>query len=161
MLRGLLGFQCVVFSDSASGQQSFDDLTMNIGETKIPSLKTIGQSLVIQSQPMENGGVKVMNVNLVRDDMKTKIIGVTKCDAWLDTSSRHVDAKCLRVVIAPVATVALDHWCPAEFTTPNDQCVIEQPAVLQITNQSCTTSIGCLAVSSQVTVLLWQWPIIF
>lgn len=77
---------------------------MNIGELKIPSLKTVCQSLVIQSQQMENGGVKVVNMNPVRAHLKTKVIGVTKCDAWLDTSSRHADAKCLRMVIATVAT---------------------------------------------------------
>ena len=103
---------------------------MHIGKAKIPTLKTKGQSLVVQSQQMQDRGVKIMDMNLVLDNMKAKIIGLSERDSRLDTAARQANGKCVWMMIAPVAMVTIDHRCPAKFTTPDNQGVIEQSAIL-------------------------------
>tara|TARA_B100000519_G_C13837003_1_gene247707 strand:+ start:47 stop:451 length:405 start_codon:yes stop_codon:yes gene_type:complete len=45
--------------------QVFDNLSVNIGEAKIPALEAIGQSLVIETEQMHDGRLEIMNMYFI------------------------------------------------------------------------------------------------
>ncbi len=50
---------------------------MDVGEPKVPALVLVREALVVDSQQMQNGGVKVMHVDAVLGD----VIAVFVCAA--------------------------------------------------------------------------------
>ncbi len=48
---------------SSSGQQALQDLSVDVGESVVPSLKSVGESLVVDAQQVKNGRVEVVDVN--------------------------------------------------------------------------------------------------
>ena len=47
---------------SSSGQQALQDLSVDVGESVVPSLKSVGESLVVDAQQVKNGRVEVVDV---------------------------------------------------------------------------------------------------
>ena len=52
-----------------------DDVSMNVGQSKVSSGVSICQSFMIDSQQMQNRGVEIMHVNAVLCNTGTDIIG--------------------------------------------------------------------------------------
>ena len=50
-------------------QEIANDFAGNVGKPKVSALVKIGQAFVVDSQAMQDRGVKVMNVNRVTDDV--------------------------------------------------------------------------------------------
>lgn len=48
---------------SSSGQQALQDLSVDVGESVVPSLKSVGESFVVDAQQVKNGRVEVVDVN--------------------------------------------------------------------------------------------------
>ena len=59
-----------------SGDQVLDHVTVNVGQTVIPSLKTVGQLLMIEAQKMHPGCLQVMDVNGVSGHPESKFVGI-------------------------------------------------------------------------------------
>ena len=54
---------------SSSGQQALQDLSVDVGESVVPSLKSVGESLVVDAQQVKNGRMEIMYVNAVFGDV--------------------------------------------------------------------------------------------
>ena len=53
-----------------------DDPTVDVGQTKIPSLEAIGQPGMINAEEMQNRRVQVVHVDRVLDDSIAQLIGL-------------------------------------------------------------------------------------
>ena len=53
-----------------------------------------------------------------------------------DSTASHPHAEALDVVVTAGSTLALEHGCATEFTSPDDQRFVEHPALFEILNQS-------------------------
>ena len=82
--------------------------------------------------------LEVVDMHAVRSDIHGKIVGLTVGNAWSDSPARHPNRERVGVMISPptrsVVDVSLDEWGPAEFTSPNDECVVQQSTLSQIGN---------------------------
>jgi len=61
--------QCVLCPLRGSGQDVAYDSAMNIGQAEIAAAVVVGESLVIQTEQMENRGMEIMDVDAVFDGM--------------------------------------------------------------------------------------------
>ena len=74
-------------SISLGSQQLFDDFTMDIGETKITTLEAVGEFLMIESQQMEHGSMKVVHMDLVCDGIEAEGIRFADGNPWFDPAA--------------------------------------------------------------------------
>ena len=85
---------------------------------------------MVETEKVKDGRMEIMDVHLVPDRTKTKIISLPVSHSTTDSTPRKKHGKPVVVVITPVAI--LRHGCSSEFSTPNHQSVLEQAATLEI-----------------------------
>ena len=119
-----------------SGEDFSDDLAADIRQSEIPAGMAKRQSLMIQPQERKDRRLQVVNVDGVFDDMKSEIVGRAVNDARLDPAAGHPHRESLRMMVAaqapPENRVAFDHRRAAEFAAPNDQRLIQEPALFEV-----------------------------
>lgn len=112
-----------------------NDMSVHIGEAEVASGVVVGEALVIEAQEMENGGLKVVDVNLSLSDVEAEVVGFT-VGAGLGAAAGHEGGEGLRVVIASrFATqgwIGFDHGSAAEFASPDDEGFIKKAVSLEI-----------------------------
>ena len=106
---------------------------MHVGEPVITACVAISQALMIHAEQMQNGSVNIVHMHLVHRCLESEIITLTISRPTLGATAREEHAETVRVVIATIAI--LTHRRAAKLATPNNQCVIKQAALLQITDQ--------------------------
>ena len=121
-----------------SRQDRLDDRSVDVGQTVVAALELVSQAGVVDAQAVENGGVQVVNVHRVLDNVVTEFVGVAVSDARLDPAAGEPDRETPRMVVAAVIfggqrALAIDR--AAEFSAPDDQGVVKQPALLQVGDQ--------------------------
>src|ERR1051325_5077984 len=99
--------------------QLFHKLAADVRQPKVAALETVGQFGGIEAEQVQQGGVQVMNGNLVPRRVETKRVGLAEGDAGPHTAAGQPHGKAIRVVIAPVVA-ALHHRGAAEFAAPDD-----------------------------------------
>ena len=111
-------------------QDFLNHLAMHIGQAEVPALETESQSGVIDSQQMQDRGLKVVDGNGILNGLEAEIVGSSVSHAWLDPSTCHPDSKCVWMVIAAPGfdflDFALKEWSSAKFAAPDDERFIEQ-----------------------------------
>src|SRR5438132_496005 len=95
------------------------------GEALVEALVTEGKALVVKAQQAQDGGVEIMDVNGVFDDVVREIIGLAINGARARAAASHPHGEATRVMIAPVVVFsesALGINSAAKFAAPDDQC---------------------------------------
>ena len=102
---------------------------MDIGQSESSPAIGEGQAFVIEAEEVEDGGLKVVDVDRVFDRVHGEGIRCAVGQAGLDTAAGHPDGEGVGMVVASptrtVAEVALDEGRAAEFTTPDHQGVLQ------------------------------------
>ena len=88
---------------------------------------------MVDSEQVEEGGVQVVNLQFVFDGVVPVFIGRPVRLSSLDASPRQPHGEAKRVVVTAISR--LGHGRPSEFSTPHDECLIEQPTCLEIGQQ--------------------------
>src|SRR5439155_3547235 len=101
------------------GQDALDHLAVHVGQAHIAAAEAEGELLVIDAEQAEHGGMQVVNLHLVVDDIVAVVVGRAVDGAALDAAARQPDGKAERIMIAAVA--ALGHGRAAKFPAPQDQ----------------------------------------
>src|SRR5690348_15000589 len=99
----------------------------------MPSAVEIGQFLVVEAEQVQDGGVQVVDVDLVLDRGIAELIGGTVYLPALDAAAGQPTTETARAVVA--AFTVLSGRRPAEFARPDDQRFLEQAAPLQVGQQ--------------------------
>src|ERR1043165_8569874 len=107
-----------------SNKDSLYNLAMDVGQTVMPALETIGQSLVINPEAIKNRRLQIMHMNRVLDNVEGEIIGLAVGDPRLDSTTSQPDGKAFAMVIAAIVVVGeapLAVNGTSELASPNDQ----------------------------------------
>ena len=101
-----------------SGENVLDDMSFFVhpGQAEVEPLVLVGESLGLNPELVEQGGVKIAHMHHVLLGIVAKFVGVSVGDSALDSSARHPDGKAFDVV---VASIALGHGGASEFSAPN------------------------------------------
>ena len=142
-----------------------NDVSVDIGQSKIPALVSVGQTPVIDAQQMKDRCVKVVDVHgprrplfltrsrpqniavLIRDVVAV-VVGAAVRDAGLYASAGHPGCKASRVMITTVVgrrQLPLAVCRTAEFAAPNHERVVEHAQSLEVLDQGRTSLVNILA----------------
>src|SRR6266516_2991649 len=110
-----------------------DDGAVDIGKAHVAAAEAIGQPGVIQAEEMKDSRMQVMHVDLVLDGEVAVLVGLPVPDASLDSSAGQPHRETERVVIAAdfldiAAIRQLRRGRPAEFASPENQSLVQQPS---------------------------------
>ena len=113
------------------GKEAPDNLAMNVCQSVIASLESIGQAGVVKSQKVEEGGVQIMDVNGILDDVIGKIVRPTEGESSSDACACQPNRVTAGMVISSVVISferSLGINGSSEFTSPNDHGLIQETA---------------------------------
>ena len=108
---------------------------------------------MVDPQAVQDRGVQVVDMHRVLDDVVAEIVGLAVDDARLDAAAGHPDREAARMMIAAVVlarqfALAVDR--AAELAAPDDQRIVQQPALLQILDQRLAGLIDVAALVRQI-----------
>lgn len=79
-----------------------DDIAVDVGEAEVPSLEAEGEFFVVDAECVEDGGVEVVDMDGVFDNVVAEVIGLAVDDAGLDAAACHPDGEASGVVVSAV-----------------------------------------------------------
>ena len=124
---------------------------MHAGQADVEALEAVGQSLVVDAEAVQDGGVEVVQVDAVVLRVVAKFVGTAVDHAGLDAAAGQAHGEAVRVMVAPIALIAtLSHRCAPELATPHDQRFVEHPAPAQVDEQCRHALIDTLGLARQV-----------
>lgn len=71
------------------GQDRTNYMSGDVGQSKVATLETVGQPLMIDPEQVQHGGVQIVHVDFVLDRGVAKFIRGAVCLARLDASAGH------------------------------------------------------------------------
>src|SRR5262245_50794565 len=98
-------------------------------------IKAEGQSLVVQPELMQQGGMQVVHVHGTHHGLRAEIIGLTQGESGFYPASRQPHSEAARVVIAS-GPVLFRVRRAAEFATPPNDGVVQQPSRFEVRQQA-------------------------
>src|SRR6185312_7163551 len=147
--------------NNALREQRFDHISMHIRQAEIAALEAEGELFVVDAEGGEDGGVEIVDMDAIADDVVAIVIGFAVDDARLDAAAgkQHGEAAAMMVAaIVGLGERALAVNSSAKFAAPDDERFIQQPALLEVCNESASGLIDVLALPAdlmgQVTVLI-------
>jgi hypothetical protein len=75
---------------------------VHVGKPIIATLKPIDQSLVVQAQQVQHGGLQVVDVDRIPDDIIAKVIRFAISFSWTNSGPRQPDGKAPRMMIPAI-----------------------------------------------------------
>lgn len=115
-----------------SQQNLIENLSRHVGQTKATAVVLISESLVLETEQVENRGVDVIDMNLVDGGRIAYFIRLTVADASFDSSAGHPEREAVGIVIATGRLAGLGNWQAAEFSAPDDERLVQQTPLLQV-----------------------------
>lgn len=110
----------------------FDDVAVDISETKISPSIVEGELLMIETEEMKQCGVKIVDMHGFFHGGKAEFVGGPVDVAFFHppTGEPHAEAEVIVITAVDVAFIdpgggKFDGRGPAKFTTPNDERVTE------------------------------------
>lgn len=111
-----------------------DHLTVNVSQAKIATGKAKRESLVVESQQMQDRGMQVVQMNFVLHRVIAVFVGGAVAKPSLYASAGEEHRVALRVMVSAVA--ALGGRRASKFATPDNERVLKQSAAFQVVQQS-------------------------
>src|SRR5262249_9672351 len=122
---------------SASGQDLVHHVAVHVGQAVVAAAVAIGQAGVVDAHQMQDGGVQVVDVDLVPHRVPAVLVGGAVDQAAADAPAGQ-----------PHREAAAGGWgCAgggggAELPAPDDERVGEQPAGFQVAEQAGDGQVG-------------------
>src|SRR6516165_3641137 len=110
-------------------------LPPHVRKAKIASLEPVGEPGVIDTETVQNGGLQVVDVHGVGEDVEAEVVGLAEDGTGPDPTAGHPDGETAGMMVAAETAGrdgALAEWRAAELAPPDHQGVIEQAALFQV-----------------------------
>ena len=118
---------------------------MDIGQSKVSSSPSEGESFVVDAQQVKDRRVQVMHGDDILYRPITKFIGCSMAVPPLYPSSSQPNRESLRVVVAAFATLSKRR--PPKLAREHQQGRVKQSSSLEIRDQGCDWLIDHLGIS--------------
>ena len=129
------------------------------GQAGVQTLKLNAEITVTHAHEMEHRGVEIPHMGDIFNRMVAELIGRTIGCAPLHASAAEPHAETLDVVVTPgMFAFALEHGSTAELAPPDNQGILEQSTLLEISDQGPGGLVGEAAtgfhVGNQIPVMI-------
>src|SRR5207253_3423784 len=111
-----------------SGEDIFHHAAVDVGQPVVAPAVAVGQPLMVQPEQVQDGGMQVMDMDLVMDRVPTELVGSAVCEAAPDSAASKPHGEAEGVMVAAVPF--LGHRCPPELPAPDHQGILQEPARL-------------------------------
>ncbi len=130
----------------SSGEDAFDDLAVNVGETELAALVTVREGFVIDAAEVHDGGLHIMHMHRVFGDVPCEIVSLAVGRAAADSASGKPHRIGAPEVIAAAGFcgIPLTEGSPSELAAPHHEGVLQQSSFFQIEQQGGAGSV-CVA----------------
>ena len=121
-----------------SSQNAFYHLAVDICESEPAALKFERKAFVVHAEQMHEGGLEIVDVYGIFNNIVPKIVCFAVRYAGSDTAAGHPDGITSRVVVPPkiiVRQLALTVIGASKFPTPDYQRIIQHPTLLEVPYQ--------------------------
>ena len=139
----------------------FNNAAMHIGQAVVSALEAERQAGVIEAQAIEQRGIEIMDVNRIASDVEAVIVGLAKSLSAANAAAGEPHCEAAAMMITAVglgSQLPLAVNRTAELASPDDQRLVEQSALLQISYERGTSLIDAAALQmkfrGQVVVLI-------
>ena len=133
-----------------SGDDIVDHLAVYVGQAVVASTVAVGQLLMVESHEMEDRCMEVMDMDPVLYCGQAEIVSRPVAEAGFHSTPGHEHREAVGVVIPTGALAVLSRWLATELTAPDDQGLIEHPALLEILDQSRDGLVGIAGMNAVV-----------
>jgi hypothetical protein len=103
----------------------------HVGQAEIAAVEAEGETLVIEAQEVQEGGVQVVDADLVGDGLVADVVGRAVADAPFGATARQPDGEGVGIVVAAGAALLHDGQA-AELAAPDDERRIQEAAGFQV-----------------------------
>ncbi len=107
-----------------------NNLPRDVGQSVLATAVEVGEQRVVEAQQVQDRRVEIVHVDRAFGGGVTNFVGGAVDDTPLRASAREPRRKPLRIVVPTDAVLAARH--PSEFAGPNDERLVEQPALFEI-----------------------------
>ena len=110
------------------------------GEAFVCAAVSIGQFQMIESEEVEQGSLKIVDVDGIPGGLPSDFVGFTVIETGLNPSASHEHGEGIGVVVP--SGVGFSSWSvfpeggTSELSAPDYQCLIEETPLLEIGNKS-------------------------
>ena len=118
-----------------SGDDRLDHMTVDVGQTAIEAVVIVGKLFMIESEQMQHGGIEVPHGRRIDFAASPEGIGCPVTGSSLNACPEHPARETIRIVISSGGS-RLVRWHPTEFGGPQDERIVEHPALRKVGNQS-------------------------
>src|SRR5205814_2841237 len=112
-----------------SGEKLLHYVPCHVRQPEVAALEAVRQPGVIEPQEMENGGMQIVHVHRIFNDVVAELVGAADGYARLDPAARQPHCECPRMMIASEqfgAVARLVHRGPPELAAPDHECAVEE-----------------------------------
>src|SRR5439155_12712477 len=144
-------------STGASNENFGDDPGWKlIREPFVEPVPLVNEITIIHAKEMQDRGMKVVDTDPLLDGFVPQIIRRTQRHASSHSAPGHPNGKPAGIMVASGGSCVVPNLRqrhPSKLTAPNDQCAVQQTALLQIFEKSSSRRVG---LSTTVTQTVCQ-----
>ena len=137
-------------------QQQFGDAIMaslsNPRKSSLEAGEEMSESLVIESEQLEHGGVQIVDMHFILSCGKSDFVGCANGFASFDAAAGHPGAKAIRIVVSSL--FALHLRSASELAGGNNQGAFQQASLFEVADQTGNRNVGLARVFAMVSVAL-------
>ena len=97
---------------------------MDVCQSIVAALEPVRMTQMVEAQQMKQGGVQIMDMDRIGDDVKSELVGLSVDVSGLDPAPGQPDAEASVVMVATVVAT-LHHRSPTEFAAPDHERIFE------------------------------------
>ena len=123
---------------AALGQNLVDHLPAHIRQPEVAALIPIREAFVVDAEKVQNGGVKIVDVNDIFHGVIAEVVGGAVGEARADAAAGEPQGEAFHMVVAAelLAFAVLSHRRAAELTAPHHERLVEHAALFEVRHQS-------------------------
>jgi hypothetical protein len=133
---------------------------MHVGQSVLAALIAERQACMIDPAEMQHGGLHVMDVDRVGNDVPGEVVGLAINGSRFDAAAGHPPAVSAAEMIAAfgICRITLPERCATELAAPDDERIIQHAAFLQVLHECRGWTFGIdtllFKLSEQIAVLI-------
>ncbi len=131
---------------------------MHVGQTEMAALDFIGQAFVVDAEQVQHRRLEIVDVDGVLGRVVGEVVGLAEREAAFDAAAGHPDREDVGVMVSAERFLSLmSPWqngvrpgAPSGSAAPDDQRVVEQPALLEVFDQRGARLVGVAELDSSL-----------
>lgn len=138
-----------------------DDVAGDVGEAEVSATGAVGELGVVDAHEVEDGGVDVVDVDGLVDDLPAEVVGGTVGDAAFDAATGEPHAEAVGVVVAAsvgASASEFDYRGAAKLRAADDDGFVEEATSFEVFDECSEGLIGVFSVFAVCLNILMGVP---